>query len=207
MPVETVLYETDKVATRVCVDPDSALVEACIKGDKNSQRKLYEKYAAKMTGICLRYAKNREDARDLMHEGFIKVFVHIKKFQGRSLLKTWITRIMINNAISYLKKDFKKNIHVDIEAYKMSNDIAEEIDFDAEKAEQLSPSDVIMIMNEMPLGYKSVLNLYAVEKFSHKEIAGKLGISVGTSKSQLAKARRMLKVLIAEKLKSATYEN
>lgn len=172
---------------------EAELVKACAAGDVKSQEILYKKFASKMTAICYRYLKNYSEARDIMHDGFIKVFLNIKNFRFESSLETWVTRIMINTTITYLKKENSKQFITD----SSGRDIPDEVDdMDEEKPEPLEPEKILEIMRKLPVGYRTVLNMYAFEDFSHKEIAQKLNISESTSKSQLFKARRMLKKLV-----------
>lgn len=175
---------------------EADLIEACKTNDSSAQQKIYELYAPKMLSVCLRYTKNMDEAKDMMHDGFIKVFLNIKKFRGDSSLETWITRIVINHTLTNIKKELKRK-----------NDIAiEDIEYklEGEAIEGNSPAEanskrVLKKMQELPVGYRTILNLYALENYSHKQIADELGISVGTSKSQLSKARKYLEKLLNDK--------
>ena len=140
-----------------------------------------------------------EDAKDAMHEGFIKIFQQIHKFKGNSKLQTWMTRLMIYTAIDHFKKSIKFNYYEkDEDIYTVSGkNEAEEIEYDDE---QINIKDLYAVINELPQGYKVVFNLYAIDGFTHRQIAEKLKISEGTSKSQLARARKHLQKLIKEKL-------
>lgn len=160
-----------------------------------AQRRVYELFAPKMVNVCRRYAKDYEQAQDFMHDGFIKVFLNMSKFRGESSLETWITRIMINNSISAIKKEVRRGIKVKIEDAKLRE--TETLDFELERKQPISARNVFDTMDELPLGYKTVLSLYVLDGYTHKEIGDQLGISEGTSKSQLAKAKRLL----AKKLK------
>lgn len=169
-------------------------VIGCKNGDSRYQRMVYEKYAPKMLSVCRRYTNNLEDARDLMHDGFIKVFLKINSFEFRSKLETWITRIMINNAINAIKKQ----VMVELEEHHIGGEW-QDPDKEAHYKEQDSVFDkVLAIIQTLPVGYRTILNLYAVEKYSHKEIADMLGISEGTSKSQLNRARAALKSVMGK---------
>jgi RNA polymerase sigma-70 factor (ECF subfamily) len=172
------------------------LLEGCRKGNGADQRELFKLYYSKLMGICLRFAKNADEAKDLLQEGFIKIFDGIDKFQGNSSLETWMKRIMINHCINYYKKELRQIVTANIEDY----DVADEEVSLGEEQQQYTPEQVLEIMKELPLGYKTVLNLYAVEGFTHKEIATTLNISEGTSKSQLNKARTYLKSILSERL-------
>jgi len=177
--------------------PDKKLVELCLKKDSNSLELLYNSYSYKMFGVCLRYAKNRDDAQDLLHDGFIKVYTGLNRYKGEGSLEGWIRRIMVNTAINYYKR---KNGH-----YFMMNDSDEEIfeGYEEDIIEQISTGELLGYINEMPDGYRMVFNMYVIEGYQHNEISEILGISASTSKTQLMKARRYL----MKKVKKEAYEN
>lgn len=172
------------------------LVAACKAGEKVAQKRIYELFAGKMLNVCKRYAKDTEHARDLMHDGFIKVFLNIEKFREQSSLQTWITRIMINNSISAIKKEVRRGIKVQIEDVKLRDE--DSTDFELIEKQPITARQVFEKLNELPLGYKTVLSLYILDGHTHKEIGEQLGISEGTSKSQLAKAKKLLARLLTE---------
>lgn len=178
---------------------EQELISACIKNDPAAQKLLFEEYAGKLLGVCARYCPNLEDAKDALHEGFIKIFRQMDKFNGKSKLQTWMTRIMIYTAIDHFKGSIKFSFYEnDEDIYTASNrNLSEEVAYDEN---QINISDLYKIINELPDGYKVVFNLYAIDGFTHKQIAEKLGITVGTSKSQLARARKQLQKLVKEKL-------
>ena len=152
---------------------------------------LFEKYASKMMGICLRYTARPEDAKDILQEGFVKVFTQLDKFEFKSNLQTWMSRIFTNLAINKVTRGVAKYTHVSIEdqvelAYEESED-------DTTTWGGLTPNQVMGYIQELPEIYRLVINMYAVDGFSHQEIADKLGISVGSSKSRLSRARIILK--------------
>lgn len=173
------------------------LVAACKAGKRMAQKRVYELFAGKMVNVCRRYAKNLEQAQDFMHDGFIKVFLNIDKFREQSSLETWITRIMINNSISAIKKEVRKGIKVNIEDVQIQG--VDEDEFELLESRPITAQMVFDELAKMPLGYRTVLSLYVLDGFTHREIAEQLGISEGTSKSQLAKAKKML----AKKLKDS----
>lgn len=181
------------------INSEQELIAACKAGKRVAQKRIYELFAPKMVNVCRRYAKNIEQAQDFMHDGFIKVFLNISKFRGESSLETWITRIMINNSITAIKKEVKKGIKVNIDDIKLKD--CESFDFELENKQPMSANDVFLAMEDLPLGYKTVLSLYVLDGYSHKEIGDQLGISEGTSKSQLAKAKRLLAKKLNEKFK------
>ncbi len=139
-----------------------------------------------MMGICFRYANNAQEAEDMMQEGFVCVFNNLKQFRGESTLKTWITRIMINISINYLKKHHKIKWDNDIDV------LSDHLDYSNEQLLQYDAKVVMMCLQNMPDGYRMVINLFAIEGYSHKEIADALGIKEATSRSQYAKAKAYL---------------
>ncbi|MFT5511670.1 MAG: RNA polymerase sigma factor (sigma-70 family) [Bacteroidia bacterium] len=176
------------------------IISACIDNDSRAQKILFENYAPKMLGVCARYCSNMEDAKDALHEGFIKVFQRIEKFKGSSTLETWMTRLMINTAIDNFKKSTKYMHFEDAEkVHEYSNDDTSYI-LNLEDDQEVRMSDLRKVIAQLPDGYKMVFNLYAVEGYSHNQIAEELNISTGTSKSQLARARTLLKKLVKEQL-------
>ncbi len=175
---------------------EQELVAACKAGKKVAQKRIYELFAGKMLNVCRRYAKDTEQARDFMHDGFIKVFLNIEKFREQSSLQTWITRIMINNSISAIKKEVRRGIKIKIEDARLSQEEAK--DFELIEKQPITARQVFEKLNDLPLGYKTVLSLYVLDGYTHKEIGEKLGISEGTSKSQLAKAKKLLAKLLTE---------
>jgi RNA polymerase sigma factor (sigma-70 family) len=165
----------------------------CIKGEREFQEMLYRKYSPKMYGVCLRYAGNVEDANDIMQEGFIKVFNNLVKFRGDGSLEGWIRRIFVNTSIEH----FRKKVKLYNVAEAQENTIE---DKELSVLDVLAAKDLLRVVNELSPGYKTVFNLYVVEGYSHAEIAKLMGISEGTSKSQLARAKSALKKLLETKM-------
>jgi RNA polymerase sigma-70 factor (ECF subfamily) len=163
------------------------LIERSLKGDRISQRNLFEMYSAKMLAVCQRYARHSAEGEDIFQEGFIRVFANLDKFNNEGSFEGWIRRIMINTALKSIKKKSFKNESIGIEDYQ-----EKENTIDPEVFSKLSVDDLLSLIDELPDGYKIVFNLYAIEGYSHKEIADLLGIEVSTSRSQLVKSRRML---------------
>lgn len=176
---------------------EQELLAACKAGKRVAQKRIYELFAPKMLNVCRRYARDMEQARDFMHDGFIKVFMNITKFRGEAALETWITRIMINNSITAIKKEIRKGIKVKIDDVQLKD--GESFDFELESKQPISARNVFDTLDELPLGYRTVISLYVLDGFTHKEIADQLGISEGTSKSQLAKGKRLLARMLKEK--------
>ena len=163
---------------------ETKLIKKCIKGDAKAQQFLFNRFAPKMLGVCLRYAKNKNQAEDVLQEGFIKVFFNLKNFKGGSL-EGWVRKIMVNTSLDEIRKNtkFKKNISIENINEREKNNILE----------GLMAQDLLNVIKELPSGYRVVFNLFAIEGYSHKEIAKKLGISEGTSKSQYSRARVSLR--------------
>jgi RNA polymerase sigma-70 factor (ECF subfamily) len=172
---------------------DQEIILGCIKEDSRFQRLFFDKYYSKMFAICIRFAKNEDEAKDILQEGFIKAFEGIKKFKGESSLSTWLSRIMVNHAINYLKAKNKNSFLSISENEFLVPDLP---DFDNELVKELSPDEALSLLQKLPDGYRTVVNLYAIEGLSHKQISENLGISEGTSKSQLSKGRAILKKLV-----------
>ena len=171
---------------------DSALVKKCIEGDSQAQRMLFEKFAPKMLGVCMRYAKNTEQAEDVLQDGFIKVFTKLSHYSGNGSLEGWIRRIIVNTALDDIRKNVKFQDRVSVD------DIDYKLDTDSHILEGLMAEDLMKLINEMPSGYKVVFNMFAIEGYSHKEISMQLNISENTSKSQYSRARAYLKVKLEE---------
>lgn len=171
------------------------MLHGCMHNDATSQQELYLRYSPKMLSVCYRYAKNREDAEDMLQEGFIKVFTQIRQFQNRGALEGWIRKIMVHTCINILKKNKKFTESVDI-IYANSVQIKEDVIPSILQAKQ-----VIECIRLLPMGYKTVLNLYAIEGYSHKEIGNMLDIEESTSRSQYTRAKAMLEdILIRKKI-------
>lgn len=166
--------------------PESDLIQGCIKGNRQMQEILYKRFNAKMYGVCLRYSGNVEDANDLLQEGFIKVFKNLEKFRSEGSFEGWIRRIFVNTSIEHFRKKVKLYNVSEVQENTIEDTELNVLDTLAEK-------DLIILINELSPGYKTVFNMHVVEGYSHKEIADILGINEGTSKSQLARAKGVLK--------------
>lgn len=165
------------------------LISQCRKHDKEAQEKLYRTYSGKFFTLCLKYSCNYEQAKDNLQDGFIKIFENISQYKGKGSFEGWMTRIIINTA---LKKYQNQSIFLTIDEEHLQEP---EIEVDEE---ELSVDFLIQIVQELPARYRLVFNLYTMEEYSHKEIAEMLNISVGTSKSNLARARLKLKERIED---------
>jgi RNA polymerase sigma factor (sigma-70 family) len=175
---------------------DESILEGCIAGKRDAQYKLYRKFASSMLAVCFRYAKNRDEAEDLLQEGFLKVFQSIRSFRREGSFEGWMKRIMINNALNEIKKNRRTPFHEDIEVIKET----EILDLDDTKGIlEPVPADLLLEMiRSLPEGYRVVFTLYVLEEYSHKEIAEALNISENTSKTQLLKARKALRLRLNE---------
>ena len=165
------------------------IIEGCYKGSRKHQEALYNMFASKMFGVCLTYTKDRDLAQDILHDGFFKVFKKFDKYNDAWSLNAWVRRIIVNTAIDHFRKMNRiSNVDFQESAY-----IAGTHD---EVSEASKTGDLSEIINMLPTGAKTVFNLYTVEGYKHKEIADMLNISVGTSKSQLSKAKSVLRDLV-----------
>lgn len=175
---------------------ESELIQRCLNNEVLAQNELYRRFAGKMMGVCLRYAKNRDDAKDILQDGFVRVYINLKSFKGDGSFEGWIKRIMINTAIKHYHKNLKFSNNIDIEA-------AYDVGFDNNVLGKMAVSELIQLVQTLPDGYRTIFNLYIIEGYQHNEIAEMLGISEGTSKSQLARARNFLIKLIQQNNGSA----
>ena len=173
---------------------ESRLIENCISGNRKSQKELYDMYAPKMFAICLRYTKNQMDAEDTLQEGFVKLYNNLHRFRGEGSFDGWVRRIFVNTAIEHIRK---KNLNI-TNGEGLENSIA---DKHKSALDNLYEKDIIKTSMKLSEGYRTVFNLYAVEGFSHKEIANHLGITESTSKSQFSRAKAILRNVINNKAK------
>ncbi len=184
------------------MDEDNLLKE-CLSGNARAQKQLYDRYSRKMYGVCLRYAPDNATAEDFLQEGFIRVFMKLKSFRSQGSLEGWMRRIMVNTALEMLRK---KNIFrnsVELSKSDLQAGVEDEPGFSATDQDDpdmlhFSPETLNKALSEMPQGFRTVFNLYAVDQYTHKEIGGLLGISEGTSKSQYARARSWLQKKLTE---------
>ncbi len=172
---------------------EQAILAGCLKNDPVAQRELYNRYSPKMLSVCYRFAQSREDAEDMLQEGFIKVFTQIQTFQNKGAFEGWVRRIIVHTCINFLKKYKKFNENIDL-AYAGYLQVKEETMPSIMQAKQ-----VVECIRLLPLGYKTVLNLYALEGYNHKEIAEMLDIEESTSRSQYTRAKAMLEGILVKK--------
>ncbi|MCP4438645.1 MAG: sigma-70 family RNA polymerase sigma factor [Aureispira sp.] len=172
-------------------DPEIQLIKGCLNEERWAQKKLYESNYGKMMGVCLRYSNNSEDARDILNEGFVKVFRYLHRYKIGTSLNSWIRRIMINTAIDFYRKAVRHRTE-DIEQAQYTPSGGEDA------ISRYSTQEIMKVIQQLPPSYRAVFNLYAIEGYSHKEVANTLGISESTSRSNLVKARTKLKVMLAK---------
>ena len=174
---------------------ENDLIEGCRRGDRAAQHALYQLMAGKMLGLCCRYVKDRMEAEDILVMAFTKVFEKIHQFKGEGSFEGWIRRIVVNEALTYLRRNKSLYLETDLAAAEREPDLNQ-------LSHHLEAEDLLNLVAELPTGYRIVFNLYALDGFSHKEIAEELGISENTSKSQLSRARTVLqtRLLAHEKM-------
>jgi len=179
------------------------IIEGCLKNEHKSQYRLYKMFYSNMTSVCLRYAKDREEANDFVQEGFIKVFKNLTRYEFKGSFEGWMRRIFVNNAIDNIRR--KKKDHLLLgEDVKLDAFSEKELD-PLDRVDELDPGLVMEAVQKLTPAYKAVFSLYVIEDYSHKEIAEMLNISVGTSKSNLAKAKQNLRKFLKEDY-NKTYE-
>lgn len=181
----------------ILVNQTEELIRGCINAERFSQNRLYEIFAPKMFVVCIRYSKNREEAEEILQEGFIKVFEFIHQFKGTGSFEGWMRKIMVNCALQRYRS--KSHLHpvVDIENIETDQSITEDI------LSQINTKELLKMVQQLPPGYRMVFNLYVFEGFKHREIAEMLGISEGTSKSNLSDARAILQKAVTKSLEIA----
>lgn len=172
---------------------DLQLIESCIKGDRASQKVLYDRLAARMFPVCMRYVGDREMAEDVLQDGFITLFTHLDTYKGEGSFEGWARKIFVTTALMNLRKK---------DALKMSDDLEAARGMKAETSSQIQNLGYKELMNmimELPSGFRTVFNMYVIEGYSHKEIGEMLGISETTSRTQLSRARICLQNKIKER--------
>ncbi|MFN4972471.1 MAG: RNA polymerase sigma factor [Bacteroidota bacterium] len=170
---------------------ETDIILGCIHGDRKCQKLIYDRFSGKMLAVCMRYAKDRAEAEDMLQEGFIKVFLNIERFKNEGSFEGWVRRIMIFTAINlykYRMRKFQEDLdheHVDAP-------------YQDDLIEKISVKELLALIQQMPEGYRMVFNLYAIEGYTHNEISQMMGIAEGTSKSQYARARVYMQHVIAK---------
>ena len=172
---------------------DADLLQGSIEGNREMQEVLYHRFSPKMYAVCLRYSGNSTDAQDLLQEGFIKVFKNLGKYRGEGSFEGWMRRIFLNTSIEHYRK--KVNMLSVTETQEVTIE-----DREWNILDNLAEKDIISMIHELSPGYRVVFNMHVIEGYSHKEIADILGINEGTSKSQLARAKGVLKKMVENRL-------
>ena len=172
------------------------LIKGCLEGNRVCQKDLFELYAPKMMSVCRRYARHHLEAQDMMQEGFIKMFTNLHKFSHEGSFEGWVRRIMINTALKKVSRKSFKNEEIGISDH-YDNSVDETV------LAKMSADELLVMVEELPDGYRVVFNMYVMEGYSHKEIGEALNIGESTSRSQLVKARRILQNKIIESQKIA----
>jgi RNA polymerase sigma factor (sigma-70 family) len=174
---------------------ESAIICGCKEKNPIAQEALYRKYAPKMMGVCFRYARNKEDAEDMLQESFVRIFTQIHQYLGTGSFEGWMRKVVVHTSINHLKKYKRFSECIDVFS------ISEYLFNEEYTTTYLEEKDILESIRRMPLGYKTVLNLFAIEGYSHKEIAEMLEIQESTSRSQYMRAKSMLeKILIDKKI-------
>ena len=169
---------------------DIELITGCIDNNRKAQERLYKKFYGPMASICLRYTRNHEDAIEVLHNGFLKVFKNIHTYDmSRASLYTWVRTIVINSAIDFVRQRSKFHTYIELEK-------VDEPAIDADAIQRMSSHEVLLLVQKLSPATQTVFNLYVVEGYNHREIANLLGISEGTSKWHLSEARKQLQKLL-----------
>ena len=174
------------------------IIEGCIRGEKNAQDRLYKQFSSLLYGICLRYAGNKMEAQDVLQEVFVKIYNNIASYNHQGSFEGWLRRIAVNTSITNYRRNLKHAFQKDVDDLTKMN----EEPFDVEDSE-FTAEELMLCIEKLPLGYKTIFNLYVIEGFMHKEISDMLNIDVNTSKSQLSRAKvylqRELKIIATVK--------
>jgi RNA polymerase sigma factor (sigma-70 family) len=171
---------------------EMSLITGCIKGNQIAQKTLFDSFSPKFFALCLRYMKSTDDAEDVLQEGMVKIFTKLPEYKGKGSFEGWMRRIVVNTCLDQIRKNqkLKFDVSIDKEEYKLS--------MNAHILENMSANELIEEIKKMPPGYRVVFNMFAIEGYSHQEIAEKLGVKESTSKSQYLRARAYLKERISK---------
>ncbi|MEM6966930.1 MAG: RNA polymerase sigma factor [Bacteroidota bacterium] len=173
---------------------DQNIIQGCQKGDRQAQQQLYQKYKAMLFGVCLRYARSRAEAEDYLQEGFIRIYRDLYQYRPTKALGAWLRRVMVNSCLRQIQKH--KNIFQEVDWNQIS--VSYEMEYREETDDRAKY--LIAMIQQMPAGYRAVFNMYVIEGYTHAEIAEYLGISINTSKSQLSRAKVLLKKLFEKNM-------
>ncbi|MDR1557229.1 MAG: sigma-70 family RNA polymerase sigma factor [Tannerellaceae bacterium] len=173
---------------------EQQLIEGCRKGNRLAQKELYDTYSRRMMGVCLRYVSDRETARDILQDGFVKVFTAIDSYTGMGSFEGWMRKIFVNCALEYLRKSDVLRDAVDLEHISVISSHEHSV------IAEMSARELMNLVQELPVGFRTIFNLFAIEGFSHKEISEMLAITESTSRSQYTRAKQLLQRKIKELL-------
>ena len=171
---------------------EDILVKKCIEGDNRAQKKLFDLFAPKLFGVCLRYMKDHDLAQDTLQDGFVKIFTKLSDYNGKGSFEGWMRRITVNTCLDQLRKDQKLKMNTSID------DVSFLVKDNHWIEEELTAKDLLKLVESLPDGYRVVFNMFAIEGYSHKEIAEQLNISENTSKSQFSRAKSHLRRKLIE---------
>jgi RNA polymerase sigma factor (sigma-70 family) len=181
---------------------DKEIIEGCKNNDRKAQEQLYMKYAPMLLGVLIRYSRNMEEAEDILHEAFIKVFKRIHQYRKEGSFPGWLRRIMVNQALRHYKEtsDHFRNLE-------LKENIGNDISVKPDNSPYISRDELLKAIQNLPDGARTIFNLYAIEGYKHKEIAEMLDISDSTSKSQYARAKKYLQHFLSNKIKKSIHIN
>lgn len=178
---------------------DTELIKGCIKGEGHCQKALFNRYASPLLGVCQRYARNKEDAEDILQDSFVKIFGKLEQFKGEGSFEGWMRRVAVNTALKkYTVSRYTKEFSVE-----HIFEVAEAASAESTSFSHLSEKDLLALINNLPDGYRLIFNLYVIEGYQHDEIGKMLNIQASTSRSQLVKARQLLQREIIQSQKIA----
>ncbi len=161
------------------------LIERCKRHDRHAQEQLFQQFSGKMYSLCCRYVRDKMEAEDVLITAFTKIFERMDQYKGEGSFEGWIRKVIVNESLSYLRKNKNMYLETEIEA------ADREVNYE-QMENKLEAEDLLRMISELPAGYRIVFNMYAIDGYSHREIAGQLGINENTSKSQLSRARALL---------------
>lgn len=170
---------------------EQELIQGCRRGDRAAQKRLYDTFSPKMYALCCRYVKDSMEAEDVLVTAFTKILDKINQYKSEGSFEGWIRRVVVNEALTWLRRNRNMYLELELEAADYEPDYKS-------LSDHLEAEDLMTMINELPSGYRIVFNLYAIDGYSHKEIADQLGISENTSKSQLSRARAYLQKLLTD---------
>jgi RNA polymerase sigma-70 factor (ECF subfamily) len=192
------IVKTEKTAVIISILSDAELVQRCLRADARAQKQFYERFAGRMFGICYRYAGNIHEAEDLLQDGFVRAFLHLKDFRGEGSLEGWLRKIMVTTALNFLKREKNIRNQAGIEV------AGQEAGDESSGLQQLETEELMKLIQQLSPGYRAVLNLFAIEGYSHREIGEMLQIGESTSRSQYTRAKQLLQKLITEQFSYGT---